>query len=253
MLNSVQGWLDRRGRHSAARQWSRLAGLGGGAHAGLRDEARALHADLARFLQLADAALPRDPQPAGLPPGTDWHWRPPLLGGAALPQGLVAPDSGQRLGEGVALWHDCPHRAVILRQIRNRRGDLAPYAARLEVMGFSGSYLSLALDLPGDIPGGLGREQILRLEAQFAAERPVTVYARLNLAQGPDTMTMLRQLGDPLAGPDCRRLTEFDLDYAGLSARPVERAWLDLIVEAPAMNALTLGELLLSRHPRAQV
>jgi len=258
---SLQDWLERRGRQGAARQWSRLAAAakGGGPCAfdtGLRDEARTLQDDLARFLHYSDAALTCRRgalHPAQCPPGTDWFWRPALLRGEVAPRVLVAPESGRRLGDEVALWHDCPHRAVILQQIRGCGADLAPYAVRLEVMGFAGSYLSLSLDLPDDIPGGLGRDQILRMDGWFAAERPITVYARLNLTQGPDRMPMLRKLDGPLSGGDCRRTVEFDLDYAELTARPVQRAWLDLIFEAPLMNAVTLGELILSRHPRAQV
>lgn len=262
MLRSLQDWLEKRGRQSGARQWSRLAtaaerGTARALDTGLRDEARALRDELSLYLQYSDAALLRrrsELHIAQFPPGTDWVWRPALLRGQVAPRALVAPESGRRLGDEVALWHDCPHRAVILQQILGRDGaDLAPYAVRLEVMGFAGSYLSLSLDLPGDIPDGLGRGLILRMDARFAAERPITVYARLNLTQGPDTMTLLRKLDGPVAGGGCGRVAEFDLDYAGLAARPVERAWLDLIFEAPVMNAVTLGELVLSRRPRAQV
>ena len=44
-----------------------------------------------------------------------------------------------------------------------------------------------------------------------------------------------------------------DLGYAELSARSVEKAWLDLIFEAPFMNAVGLRDVILSRHPRAQI
>lgn len=259
---SLQGWLEKRERHVGARQWARLAEIAGNGgavalDAELRDEAQELQDDLARFLQHADAALlsqRSEPYATQFPLGTDWIWRPVLLRGAVAPRALVAPESGRQLGGEVALWHDCPHRAVILQQIHGRGGaNQAPYGVRLEVMGFAGSYLSLSLDLPDDIPGGLGRDQILRMDARLSAERAITVYARLNLTQGPDTMTLLRKLDAPIKGDGCRRMAEFDLDYAGLATRPVERAWLDMIFEAPLMNAVTLDELILSRHPRAQV
>ena len=85
------------------------------------------------------------------------------------------------------------------------------------------------------------------------AERPITVYARLSIQQGPNVETVLRQLGDPIAGSNCQRLVEFDLGYAELSQRSVDRAWIDLIFEAPYMNAVALRDVVLSRHPRAQI
>lgn len=221
----------------------------------LRDRAQELHRHLGRFLQASDPWMLR---PAGvadddLPPGTDWHWRPRLLRGQIAPQAIAAPDSGQRLGDDAALWHDCPHRALILRQsVGPQTGQGASYRMGIEMLGFSGSFLSLALDLPNDALEGLGPDRILQLDAVMDAERPLTIYARINLVQGPNTETMLRQLGDPVAGHGARRRAEFDLAYAGLANRPVEKAWLDLIFEQPRMNAVSVNDAVLSHHPRAQ-
>ncbi len=84
------------------------------------------------------------------------------------------------------------------------------------------------------------------------AERPITIYARINLVQGPNTETMLRQLGHPAEGMGARRRAEFDLAYADLANRPIERAWLDLIFEQPHLNAVGINDVLVSHHPRAQ-
>ncbi len=177
-----------------------------------------------------------------------------MMNAALLPATLVSPPNGSGFGWGATLWHDCPRAALILRQRANRNvAERPPFAVLLEVMGFSGSYLSLSLELPLDALNGLDANHILRVDALMGAERPITVYARLNIAQGPNTETMLRQLGHPVSGRDARRDTEFDLAYADLMAQPVDKAWVDLIFEAPRMNAVALHDIVLSRQPRAQV
>lgn len=261
----LSGWLGGRMRRRAALQWQRL---GAGVRAGqqcpsprLRDEARALARHLSLFVQASDAALAAPGSSVGLlsfPPGTDWRWRPMIFGGMMQPRGMVAPENGQRLGDEVALWHDCPHRALILQQRANRRAtDLAPYGLQLEALGFAGSYLSLSLELPPEARAGLSKHHILRLDATLESERPITVYGRLNVAQGPNTETILRQLGDPVpgrgSGRGLGRVVEFDLGYTQLNQRAVDKLWLDLIFEAPHMNAVTLSDLILSRHSRADL
>lgn len=261
MAGRGEDWLSRRIRDNAARQWAAQAEVLSRRNRvpppELRDEAAALHQSLTRFLQLSDSRLPRGGDRAylmDLPPGTDRDWRPLMLRGRITPDTLAAPKDGQQLGDEVTLFHDCPHRALILRQRRNRRAtDLAPYCLTLETLGFSGSYLSLCLSLPDDLREGLDRHQVVRLDVAFQSERAIRIYGRLSVAQGPNTETILRQLGDPIEGPDCTRAAEFDLGYADLSRRPVDKVWLDLLFEAPYMNAVTLSDAVLSRHPRADM
>lgn len=220
----------------------------------LRDRARALHQHLSRFLHASDPCRLR---PAGVPdtdlaPGTEWHWRPDLLQGRISPAAVAAPGTGHRLGRDGALWHDCPDRALILRQsARPQPGGR--HALGIEVLGFAGRFLSLTMDLPAEVLACLGADRILQLDLAMDAERPIGLYARINLVQGPNTETMLRQLGDPVAGRDNARRVEFDLAYGDLANRPVERAWLDLILDAPRMNALTVRDVRLSGRPRAQI
>lgn len=225
--------------------------------ADLRNEARDLRRVLDRFLQAADL---RDGQGRDslsrmdLPIGTDWRWRPQVLRGRSGTPALVAPTSGQWLSDEVALFHDCAERAVILRQVRNRQPtDLAEYGLRLEVMGFSGDFLSYSLTLPSEAQLELGAHHILRVEATLQAERSIAVYARLNIQQGPNTEKILRQMGDPITGRHNHRIVEFDLGHAQLSNRSVDKAWLDLIFEAPFMNEILLRDVVLSRHTRAQI
>lgn len=261
MARGSENWMSRLVRVRAARQWARqVEALGRGRRSPppeLRDEAAELHRELTRFLQLSDAHRPRGEGAVDLlelPAGTDWRWRPLVLRGRLAPSALAAPGNAQRLGDELAVYHDCPHHALILRQRPNLRAtDLAPYGLALETLGFAGSYLSLSLDLPEDMNGSIGRHHVLRLDAILHSERPIVVYGRLNVAQGPNTETMLRQLGHPVDGRDCRRTVEFDLGYAELSQRPVDKIWLDLIFEAPRMNSVTVTDAVLSRHPRAEM
>lgn len=261
MAVADRGWLSRRIRANAARQWTRILGRlnrqPGPLPPSLRDEARALQRSLTEVIRLADArvAAPRDSlSRMDLPAGTDRRWRPRIMTVRIGAPALVAPVTGRWLSDEVALFHDCPERALILRQSRNRRAtDLTDYGLALEMMGFSGSFLSFSLTLPAEMLEDLGTNHILRLASTLQAERAITVYARLNIQQGPNTETILRQMGDPIEGRHCDRVVEFDLGYAELSHRSVDKAWLDLIFEAPYMNAVVLRDVILSRHPRAQI
>ncbi|MBK4216208.1 hypothetical protein JJJ17_09755 [Paracoccus caeni] len=254
------GWLGRKMRESAGRQWANLAQRALRSRRSpdihLCDEARLLHADLTRFLQRADALQEgrKGQTLPDLPPGTDWKWQLLSMRGGISPAAVIGPQSGRRFGSELALWHDCARHALILRQLPNRTRPVHPaFGLQLEILGFSGSYLSLSLDLPDEILTGLDRRQVLRLDTIMQAERAITVYARLNLVQGPNTETILRQMGHPIDGPNAQRNVEFDLAYADLAEQPVSKVWLDLIFEKPNMNAVTIHDLILSRHPRAAV
>ena len=48
-------------------------------------------------------------------------------------------------------------------------------------------------------------------------------------------------------------VVEFDLAYTNLNEKRIERAWIDLIFEAPEMNQIILRDVTLSRRPRAEV
>jgi len=54
------------------------------------------------------------------------------------------------------------------------------------------------------------------------------------------------------AGHYSRQVTEFDLAYIPMNEKRLEKIWLDLIFEAPRMNAVEIRELFFSRHLRAQ-
>lgn len=252
-------WLDRVARERAHRGWAELArsklDFGSGRRRALREEAIDLRRKLDLFLMRTDQRrdLARESLDAlHLPVGTDWRWRPIFMTSPIRPTGIASPENGERLGDEAAVWHDCAERALILEQIQNLRAtDLSPFGMRLEVFGFSGSYLAVSIDLPVVALDGLTRGHILRLETGLGIERDMRVYARLNVANGPNTDQVLHQLAGLAPGQQSRQVTEFDLAYTEINEKRLEKIWIDLIFEAPFMNALEIRELFVSRHLRA--
>lgn len=253
-------WLERKTRERALGQWTRLSEnvetLGPARLRNLRDEALGLRASLDRFLIRADrrAALSQAALDAlHLPGGTDWRWRPGFMAAKISPRGVARPETGTRLGDGAAIWHDCAERALILEQVTNPGAtDLSPFGMRLEVFGFSGSFLSIAIDLPAEALAGLTRSHVLRLEAGIVAERPINVYARLNIGHGPNIDEVTEQFHAFEPGLRSQQVIEFDLAYTEMNEKRLEKIWLDLIFESPRMSAVELREVFLSRHLRAE-
>ncbi|MGP3696932.1 DUF6478 family protein [Rhodobacter sp. NSM] len=237
----------------ALRRWSRIAdGAAREDPEALRlhrTQARALRGQIDRLLRMADARLaaPRSGAAAPrLPLGTDWNWRPePWAGAVPLPV-IASAAKRAELCEGITLFHDCDLGEIVLRQIRNARpGDPAPHGLQFEVFRFTGTFLSIAIDLPGAASSGISRRHLFRLEAAIDLEWPTTVYARLNVRQGPNTEQQVRALSDGV--------TEFDLAYTGMVETRVEKMWVDLIFEGPGMNRIILRDVTLSRRPRAEL
>ena len=216
-----------------------------------RNQARSLRAHLDQLIHVADGRLalpmigtsyfPR-------PHGTDWAWRPELWRGPLPVPGMSSVPAKTPLGGEVTLFHDCRRSELTLRQTRNlRESDLAPFGLQMDVFRFDGSFLSLVVDLPEAAIAGLRREHLLRLGAIIETERPIEIFARLNIRHGPNTEQLVREL--PHDAPDA--LVEFDLAYSRLNEKRVERAWLDLIFETPDMNQVTLRDLTFARYRRA--
>jgi len=254
-------WLADMVRARAAGHWATLAAgtgmMSNGRLRAIQAEARDLRRILDRFLARAHGRLDgadRAADALNLPAGTDWRWRPSFLSARITPAGIAAPQNGEDLGDEAAVWHDCPSRALILRQMPNRSAaDLAPCGLQLETLGFSGSYLSVAINLPPGGLDGLTRSHIVRLDAALSVERPMSIYARLNIGHGPNTDESLRHLGDLVPGTALTRVIEFDLHYLDINEKRLERMWLDLIFEAPQMNSVRIRDLFFSRHLRADM
>jgi hypothetical protein len=118
----------------------------------------------------------------------------------------------------------------------------------MAVFRFDGSFLSLVVDLPFDAVDGLKRNHLIRVDTIIEVEKPLEIFARLNIKHGPNTAQIVREL--PLDREEIN--VEFDLAYSRLNEKRVEKAWLDLIFEGPEMNQVTLRDVTLSRRPRAE-
>lgn len=218
-----------------------------------RARARQLSERLDTLLRVADSrlALPRigsDSFP--LPPGTDWSWRPLLWRMPLHRKGDAGVETRSKLGEEITLFHDCKVSELTIRQLRNvRESDLAPFGLRMDVFRFDGSFLSLVLDFPPEACTGLTRKHLIRLDPLIEVEKPLEIFARLNIQHGPNTEQIVRELPfgeDSLA-------VEFDLSYSKLNEKRIEKLWIDLIFEGPEMNQVTIRDLTFSRHPRAEL
>ena len=208
---------------------------------------------LDRVLLAADARLSVPALSTGLPQmplGTDWSWRPDLWRGALPEPGAVALGERTSLGDGVALYHDCPLGEVVVRQVRNDKPeDRAPYGLAIDVFGFKGSFLSLALNLPDAAVQGLKARHLVRAEMVVDSDGPVKAYARLNIKHGPNLAQPVSSL--PEQGRD--KVAEFDLAYADLNDKRIERSWLDLILNDAAMTRIVIRDVVISRRPRAEL
>ena len=218
-----------------------------------RQQARILRQKLDELIHTADnrLALPRIgsssfPKPAG----TDWSWRPDLWRGVLPVKGLSAVESNAKLGNRVTVFHDCEISELTFRQLRNtKETDLAPFGLRMDVFRFDGSFLSLVLNLPSSGCQGLLRTHLLRLDAIVEMEKPIQIFARLNVRHGPNTDQIVREL--PLN--DGSIMVEFDLAYTKMNEKRVEEMWIDLIFEGPEMNQVTIRDMTFSRNPRAEL
>jgi len=182
------------------------------------------------------------------PHGTDWAWRPEIWRLPLPSPGMASVPSKTMLGREVTLFHDCARTELSLRQLRNsREADLAPYGLRMDVFAFDGSFLSLVIDLPREATEGLTKRHLIRLDTIVELEKPLEIFARLNIRHGPNTEQIVREL--PLGEEEV--MVEFDLAYCNLNEKRIERAWLDLIFENPQMSQVVLRDVTMSRRPRA--
>ena len=217
-----------------------------------RSRARVLRYHLNRLIHVADSrlALPMIGSTAIQKPyDADWAWRPQLWRGSMPTPGMAAVENKRKMGDEVTLFHDCTVSELTLRQLRNtKEADLAPFGLRMDVFRFDGSFLSIAVDLPDDAIAGLGRRHLVRLETIVEMEKPLEIFARLNIRHGPNTEQLVREL--PLNQADV--MVEFDLGYTRVNEKRVEKVWVDLIFEGPEMNQVTIRDLTFSRRPRAE-
>lgn len=249
----VDQWRLRKVQDRWARAADASAGMDPFALRALRAEARAMRRQIDRVIHAADHRCAAPGLGAGLPRmplGTDWVWRPDIWRGPISVSGAVAKDARTGISDDLAVYHDCPLGELVLRQIRNTaEADRAPFGLAVDVFGFRGSFLSLAVTLPEAAVLGLKARHLIRLDAVIDSDRPLRGFVRLNIKHGPNVEQMVSAI--PSDGRE--KLVEFDLAYARIDEGRIERAWLDLIFNDAAMTRITLRDLAVSRRPRAEL
>lgn len=256
MAGRIAKMLDQWRLRKVQERWTsaadQAAGLAPGALRALRAEARVMRRQIDRLIHAADHRLGLPALGAGLPRmplGTDWAWRADVWRGPIAAPGAVAESARTAISDDLAIFHDCPLAEVALRQIRNRaEPDRAPFGLALDVFGFRGSFLSLAITLPDHALAGLKVRHLIRIDAILDADRPIRGFVRLNVKNGPNVEQVVSSL--PAQGGEV--VIEFDLAYTKIDEQRLERAWLDLIFNDPAMTRVTLRDMVVSRRPRAE-
>jgi Family of unknown function (DUF6478) len=257
MGQTLDRLLDRFLHKGALRRWSRLADQSATMDTStLRrslGRAWAMRRQLDRVIHQAEhrLALPViGSQAMRRPLGTDWSWRPAVWTGPIPVPGMSSVPGKAVITDGTTIYHDCRRSELTVRQIRNtREADLAPFGVRMDVFRFDGSFLSLAIDLPPAAVDGLLQRHLIRVDAIVEMEKPLEIFARLNIRHGPNVEQVVREL--PLAAEEV--MVEFDLAYTRMNEKRVEKLWLDLIFEGPEMNQIILRDLTVSRRPRADL
>ncbi len=219
----------------------------------VRNMALQVRRQVDKVLMVADERLAErnaDAPAATLPPGYDWCWRPTLWRKRMESSGVVAAANPTVVADGTTLFHDCSESEISLRQVRNSgENDPAPYGLQLDVFRFDGSFLSVVMDLPPEGLRDLRQRHVIRIDCTVEMERPVRLFARMNVKHGPNTDELTREL--PL--DNGQGMIEFDLAYTSMNEKRLEKVWVDLIFEAPGMNQILLRDLMLSRRPRADL
>lgn len=241
----------------AQARWARVAdeapGMSLESLRSMRGHARRMRRELDRVLHEAEyrLALPVIGATAiRKPSGTDWAWRPDLWRGPIAVPGLSSVPGRTQVCDGATIFHDCRRSELTFRQIRNsRESDVAPFGFRMDVFRFDGSFLSLVLDLPPEAADGLKLRHLIRLDMIVEMEKPIEIFARLNIKHGPNVEQIVREM--PLNEEEV--MVEFDLAYTKVNEKRIEKLWLDLIFEGPEMNQIILRDVTVCRRPRAEL
>lgn len=144
-----------------------------------------------------------------------------------------------RLGRGLSVFHDCNQGAYTLAQRPNRSATPKHrYELFFESYEFDGSYLSLALAVPGELRRPLTGE-ILVAELDLRASRPLKAFLRLNIS-GPRGRDVLYAEAEVGSGP---QHFDFDMSFAAFELGKDDNVWLDVIVDRPRMVEFSVQDL----------
>lgn len=198
--------------------------------------------------ELVEDALASPTLPIAKPLHADWAWRPSLWAAPVLAGTVVAVKTKTALGSSVAVFHDCALSDIEVQQEQNGDSESpVPWAVCLDVRRFEGGFLSLAIDLPSAAVASLTRRHVFRMSAQLSVHSQTRIFARLNVRHGPNTEQIVQALSEEPG----QLVAEFDMAVTQLNEARIERAWLDLIFEEPRPGRIIVGDVAMTRRPRA--
>ncbi|RED14066.1 DUF6478 family protein [Pontivivens insulae] len=177
------------------------------------------------------------------PADASFSFRPAVLSFPQTPTGHVFPMTGTELSAGVALHHDISPAEIIVRQDRGTDGQ---YPLIIEVWRGTGSFVSLSLALPEAEAHSVTRDDLIRLSYQLEMEQSCEVFARLNLAHGPNTEQVVRAV-ELRPGHDW---LEFDVHFTQFDPTRTREIWIDLIFNTLPLNRIVVHDLIISRRAR---
>lgn len=214
----------------------------------LQTRLRPLLLGLSRLDRTASTRLTGAANAIRKPRGTDWAYRPRLWREKAVRPGQSFIVSPGRLDGETSLFHDCDLAEINFRQFPTPKSDaFSPFDLQLDVLHFNGSFLSLSVDLPAEVIADLSAQHMIEVTALIQAERAADVYFRLNLQEDHEVKQVLQS--SVVGSEDITVL--FDLAYSDLRPKLIDKVWLDVIFQNPAMNQFILSDLTLTRRPRA--
>lgn len=193
----------------------------------------------ARMTHPAELPLPPLDPKLGAPLGSDWAWCPELWSSPTAARRWDDPGQRCPLSPDVTLYHDSAQGQI--------RATTGAAGLQLQVKDFTSSFLSLAIDLPRQAAIGLELRHLVRLRLHLTQSHRADVFARLNIKHGPNVEQIVREIASDAVDVG----VDFDLAYASINEKRLEKLWLDLIFESPQDSIITVSDLTLSRHPRA--
>ncbi|MGB0507093.1 MAG: DUF6478 family protein [Pikeienuella sp.] len=174
--------------------------------------------------------------------GEGWTTYPDFLLVRVEPGVWRQVSSDTKFGRGLSVFHDCSSGAYTLAQ-RPNRSESAKHRYELffESYEFNGSYLSMALAVPGDLRRPLTGE-VLQAVVDMRSSRPLKAFLRLNIS-GPRGRDVLYAEAEVGSG---RQSFEFDMSFAAFELSKDDNIWLDFIVDRPRMVEFSVQDMSIS-------
>ncbi|SOH93999.1 hypothetical protein SAMN06273572_10324 [Monaibacterium marinum] len=182
-------------------------------------------------------------RPELLPEDAEILHRPSILRVLQTPSGQVSPATGTELSADVSVHHDMSPPRIVAHQMPRSQGR---HEYALDIWNVRGNFVSLALALPPEQVSRIGKDDLIRVDYTIALEQQCDVFARLNLAHGPNVEQVIRQL-------DLRKqndVLEFDVHYTAFDPTRAKEIWIDLIFNTRPLNRVVIRDIVISRRPR---